>query len=212
MLLSFALSGGTLADQAMSDEVLLYQHLFPEAERQSSQAQPERWKGFRADAQRERWEPAQVQAMREAFKRKPVVADRETPSEKSAGAHPYQDLVSEYASAFGLDPLLVHQVIQAESDYDANAISPKGAKGLMQLMDGLSRQFNINPFDPESNIKVGTGYLAELLERFGRVDLALAAYNAGPSVVEKYGGIPPYPETQQYVSEIIASLGAPTGR
>ncbi len=105
-----------------------------------------------------------------------------------------------------LDPQLVHQVILAESQYNPNAISPKGAKGLMQLMDELSNEFNIDPFDPESNINVGTQYLAKMLARFKSLDLALAAYNAGPGAVEKYNGIPPYEETQNYVSRIKAGM------
>ncbi|MNR52510.1 lytic murein transglycosylase [compost metagenome] len=76
----------------------------------------------------------------------------------------------------------------------------------MQLMPDLSKQFNIDPFDPEMNIKVGTQYFADLLAKYQRIDYALAAYNAGPGNVDKYGGIPPFPETQNYVSKILAGV------
>jgi soluble lytic murein transglycosylase-like protein len=103
-----------------------------------------------------------------------------------------------------VDESLIRAIIHAESAYQPDAQSPKGAQGLMQLMPAIQRKLNIsNPFDPASNIKGGTRYLADLLLEFnGDISLAAAAYNAGPSAVHKYGGIPPYDETREYVKRI----------
>ncbi|BES73875.1 hypothetical protein RE428_48930 (plasmid) [Marinobacter nanhaiticus D15-8W] len=201
-----------LADD-LSDERLLYADLFGGKTGATTSTAPEsgeRWISFESD-DRQAWSAEQVNAMREAFKPKPEKAKQPAAQDQGA-SRPYAALVERYAREAGLDVELVHRVIQQESGYDPTAISSKGAKGLMQLMDSLSQRWNINPFDPESNIKVGTRYLADLLSRFGSVELALAAYNAGPGTVEEYGGIPPYPETENYVSTITASLGAPAGQ
>lgn len=116
-------------------------------------------------------------------------------------------LVEEVAKAHGLDPHLVDLVIRLESGYNPRAVSPKGAKGVMQLMPQTAALYGVeNLFDVEENLRGGVRYLRDLLERFG-FDLAkaLAAYNAGPKAVEKYGGVPPYAETQQYVSSVLSS-------
>ncbi|HEY3041213.1 MAG TPA: lytic transglycosylase domain-containing protein [Pyrinomonadaceae bacterium] len=108
-------------------------------------------------------------------------------------------------SRFGVDPYLVFLVIEQESHFHTRAVSPKGARGLMQLMPGTARRFAVrNPFDPAENIRGGTQYLKDLLTMFkGRVDLALASYNAGEGRVISYGNrVPPFQETQSYVRRI----------
>jgi len=115
-------------------------------------------------------------------------------------------IINEKAEAYDLDPYLIKAVIETESNWNSMAISRKGAMGLMQLMPSTASDMDVrNPFNPEENIEGGTKYLKYLLERFkGDLTLALAAYNAGPNAVEKYGYIPPYTETRQYVSKVLA--------
>lgn len=109
----------------------------------------------------------------------------------------------------GVDPRFIHAVIQQESRYQTRALSHAGAQGLMQLMPATAKRFGCHDVnDPESNIKAGTKYLSWLLKRFeGDVSLALAGYNAGEGAVDKYKGIPPYKETQNYVVKIVANYG-----
>lgn len=115
------------------------------------------------------------------------------------------ELVTRAALAQRLEPALVLAVVQAESGFNPRAVSPAGAKGLMQLMDGTARALGVrDPFDPVENVVAGTRYLRQMLDRFGDERLALAAYNAGPGAVQRYGGIPPYPETQRYVTTVLA--------
>ncbi len=108
------------------------------------------------------------------------------------------------ARKHGPSAKLVHSIIQAESNGDAKAVSPKGAMGLMQLMPETAREYQVSdPFDPEANINGGVRYLKDLLNEFsGNLSLALAAYNAGPAAVRKYQGIPPYPETEAFVKKV----------
>jgi len=125
-------------------------------------------------------------------------------------SRPYDQTIERQATKHGVSPELVRAVIQVESAFNPNAISPKGAMGLMQLMPATATQFGVtNPFHPEQNIGGGTAYLRQLLTRYGnKVDLALAAYNAGPGSVEKYGAVPPYSETRSYVRKVTATSGA----
>lgn len=114
------------------------------------------------------------------------------------------DLIRRCAVANKLDVDLVRAVVRAESNYDVDAVSSAGAIGLMQLHPLTIQDLKVaNPFDPLQNIAGGTKYLRRMLDRFkGDLDLALAAYNAGPSIVERYGGIPPYAETEAYVEKV----------
>ena len=123
---------------------------------------------------------------------------------------PIQDLVDKTARAHGVDPVLVHSVIQVESGYNKHAVSPKGAEGLMQLMPGTARTLGVgNSFDPVQNIEAGVKYLKYLQDLYQDDRLALAAYNAGPKAVEKYKGtIPPYAETESYVEQVGARYRA----
>ena len=109
----------------------------------------------------------------------------------------------------GVDPRFIHAVIRQESRYKKEALSHVGAQGLMQLMPATAKRFGCDdPNDPAANIKAGTKYLAWLLKRFdGDVTLALAGYNAGEGAVDKYNGVPPYNETQNYVRKIVANYG-----
>jgi len=126
-------------------------------------------------------------------------------SAKSAPALPLNEVVNTASAAYHLDPDLVNSVIHAESGFNARAVSPKGARGLMQLMPGTANQLGVNDsFDPQSNVSGGSRYLRELLERYN-FDLvkALAAYNAGTDRVEQYHGVPPFHETRAYVARIV---------
>ncbi|MFY9885136.1 MAG: lytic transglycosylase domain-containing protein [Candidatus Cybelea sp.] len=114
-------------------------------------------------------------------------------------------LVTGASHANGVPPGLVHAVLMAESAGNPSAISVAGAQGLMQLMPGTSASCGIaNPFDPTENVQCGTGYLHSLLHRYhNNVTLAVAAYNAGPGAVDRYHGVPPYPETRAYVVRVL---------
>ena len=120
----------------------------------------------------------------------------------------YDPLIREAATRFRVDALLIRSVMQAESAFDALAVSRAGAQGLMQLMPALAEQFGVDdPFDPRQNIMAGTAYLKQLLRHHdGDVRLALASYNAGMGVVAEYGGVPPFPETQHYIARVTALL------
>lgn len=116
----------------------------------------------------------------------------------------YDDIISEAASKLGVPATLIRSVIAAESSGRHDAVSPAGAKGLMQLMDATAEEMGVsNPFDPSENINGGAAYLKKMLDQYdGDIDLALAAYNAGPGNVDKYGGIPPFPETKAYLARV----------
>jgi soluble lytic murein transglycosylase-like protein len=122
----------------------------------------------------------------------------------------YATFIHTSAQKHGVDEKLIASVIEAESNYDAKAVSRKNALGLMQLLPATAARYAVtNIFDPAQNIEAGTHYLKDLIQRYrGDVKLALAAYNAGPEMVDRYGGIPPFRETQHYVRSITAKLAA----
>lgn len=129
-------------------------------------------------------------------RRKPV-ALRPAPAE-------WRALAREAAEIFGLDAALILAVIRVESAFDHTAESSAGAQGAMQVMPATQEELGlIDPFDPRANVYAGAQYLMHLLRSFGTVDLALAAYNAGPANVEKYGGFPPFPETREFVRRVM---------
>jgi soluble lytic murein transglycosylase-like protein len=127
------------------------------------------------------------------------------PAVSSARAGDLDAVVSAASKRNNIDPDLVSSLILAESVFDPNAVSPRGARGLMQLMPGTAARMGVqNALDPAANVEGGTRYLGELLSRYHNdLSKALAAYNAGPDRVEQYHGVPPYPETQAYVARII---------
>lgn len=136
-----------------------------------------------------------------------------------SGGATYEPLIRQHAYQHGIRADLVRAVIQVESAFNPRAVSPKGAKGLMQLMPATAMSFGVlDPFNPGENIRAGVGYLRQLLDRYNNNEqLALAAYNAGPGAVDKYGSkIPPYQETQNYVRRITSlngtMRGAPSSR
>lgn len=116
-----------------------------------------------------------------------------------------EPLIEQHSQAQSLDPKLVRAVIQAESGYNRRALSNKGAMGLMQLMPATASSLRVrDPWDASENLRGGTAYLRGLIDRFsGRLEWAVAAYNAGPGAVERYGGIPPYRETREYVRRVL---------
>lgn len=120
----------------------------------------------------------------------------------------YRDLVASVSAKHGMDPNVVHAVIQAESAYHSRAVSSKGAKGLMQLMPSTGAMYGaLDLYDPKINIEAGVQHLKMLLKRFrSDLPLALAAYNAGEAAVDRFGGIPPFRETQNYVTRIMRIL------
>lgn len=121
-----------------------------------------------------------------------------------SGHRSYLEIIRRHANRYGLEEALVKAVIKVESDYQPQIVSKKGAQGLMQLIPETSKSLKVNnPFDPSENIRGGSEYLRRMLDLFNNdVELALAAYNSGPSTVQQYGGIPPYEETRSYVKKV----------
>jgi soluble lytic murein transglycosylase-like protein len=153
-----------------------------------------------------------MQALREiklggqAATSKPAPMPKPAPGQLSQAGR-YHDIIDAAARQNEVDPQLVSALINQESGFRADAVSKAGAMGLMQLMPDTAKSLGVtNPFDPAQNVQGGTALLRNLLDRYhGQLDLALAAYNAGPAAVDKYGGVPPYPETEAYVRNIMAS-------
>ena len=135
---------------------------------------------------------------------------RTTRSAPATRSNRFDMLIDEHSTANGVDRHLVKAVIQAESAYNPSATSVKGAMGLMQLMPATAQQYSVrDPYDPAENIRAGVAYLKSLLTKYSHnVELALAAYNAGPGAVAKYGTVPPYRETKDYVKKITVAVDA----
>jgi soluble lytic murein transglycosylase len=128
-------------------------------------------------------------------------------SYRNSYSNNYHVIVNRNASKYSMDASLIMAVIETESSFNSRAVSKRGAIGLMQLMPDTARRMGAKrPFEPEENIEAGTKYLKYLIERFnGDLNLALAAYNAGPKAVERYGDIPPYGETRRYVKKVVGT-------
>ena len=136
----------------------------------------------------------------------PVSAAAAPASEWRARAAAYSDMIDEAARRARVSPALLRAVIAVESAFDARAVSPKGAQGLMQLRPATARRYQVRqPFDPRDNLRGGASYMADLLKRYGNdLELALAAYNAGEDAVDRHGRtVPPYPETRAYVPAVL---------
>jgi soluble lytic murein transglycosylase-like protein len=150
--------------------------------------------------------PDEVPYAAEADSPDPRVAQPTAGGDALAGRTAFDPIIESAAIRHAVDARIVKAVIQVESAFQPRARSPKGAMGLMQLMPKTARQYQArNPYDPHSNIEAGTRYLRQLLNEF-ELPLALAAYNAGESAVRRFGGIPPYAETQAYVAKVLRLL------
>lgn len=122
---------------------------------------------------------------------------------------PLREQARRSAEEAGIDPFLFEALVSVESGFNPRATSPKGAMGLAQLMPGTARMLGVtDAYDPSQNLNAGARYLAQMLRQFGSEELALAAYNAGPGNVTRYGGIPPFAETQSYVQRVLAQRQA----
>lgn len=133
-----------------------------------------------------------------------VAAD--VPARSADPATPYAQLFNEIGPVHDIEPALLAAVALVESAFDPAAVSPAGAQGLMQFMPATAAEMDVDPFDPASAVDGAARYLRRELDRFGSLELALAAYNAGPGAVQRHGGIPPFPETQRYVDKVLEVL------
>jgi soluble lytic murein transglycosylase-like protein len=176
----------------------------------------------RAKVEDVRKQLAQADATLEAARKPPATIGADVPTTFVARVEPawttgskqVDGLIRYYGARYGVDPYLVYCVMHQESRFGSGAVSSKGAQGLMQLMPGTAARYGVtNPYDPAQNIMAGTRYLKDLLRLFnGRVDLALAGYNAGEGAVMKYGNrVPPYNETRNYVRIIGARYNGGSG-
>ena len=121
---------------------------------------------------------------------------------------PYADLFTQAGSRYGVDPAVLAAMAKTESNFNSSAVSSSGAQGLMQFMPGTAAGLGVDTSDPTSSINGAARYLSSLTQQFGSTPLALAAYNAGPGTVQRYGGIPPYGETQSYVQKVTSAAEA----
>jgi hypothetical protein len=121
---------------------------------------------------------------------------------------PYADLFTQAGSRYGVDPAVLAGMARTESNFNSAAVSPAGARGLMQFMPATAAGLGVDTSDPASSIDGAARYLSRLTEQFGSTELALAAYNAGPGTVQRYGGIPPYGETRSYVQKVTSAAEA----
>ncbi|MBJ7454146.1 MAG: transglycosylase SLT domain-containing protein [Blastococcus sp.] len=143
-----------------------------------------------------------------------VLPEQAAPAAAGAGAGggvagvPYANLFTSAAGRHGVDASLLAAVASVESNFDAGAVSPAGAQGLMQFMPATAQGLGVSALDPASAVDGAARYLKQLTGQFGSTELALAAYNAGPGTVSRYGGIPPYPETQNYVRNVMSKAEA----
>jgi hypothetical protein len=141
-----------------------------------------------------------------------VLPEQTTGATATAGSAlagvPYANLFSQAASRYGVDASLLAAVASQESSFNSQAVSPAGAQGLMQFMPATAKGLGVNALDPTSAINGAAKYLSSLTKQFGTTELALAAYNAGPGTVSRYGGIPPYSETQNYVRAVMTKAEA----
>ena len=137
-----------------------------------------------------------------------TTATASAPSGAALAGVPYADLFSRAASRYGVDPSVLAAMASQESGFNSQAVSPAGAQGLMQFMPATAQGLGVNALDPNSAIDGAARYLSSLTKQFGSTDLALAAYNAGPGTVSRYGGIPPYTETQNYVRNVMSKAEA----
>jgi soluble lytic murein transglycosylase-like protein len=135
----------------------------------------------------------------------PIATSSESAAGTGGGGGEYDSVIEQAAARYGLDPAVLHGLIQQESGFDPSAQSSAGASGLTQLMPGTASSMGVaNPLNPTESIEGGARYLSQLMSQFGGdTEDALAAYNAGPGAVQQYGGIPPYAETQSYVSKVL---------
>ena len=133
------------------------------------------------------------------------IRERSKPAPSWYYSEKYDDLITKASERFGVSFPLLKAIIKAESDFDARAVSKKGAMGLMQIMPQNFKLLGLkDPFDPTQNINAGARYFKQLYERFkGKLALSLAAYNAGPTAVDRYKTIPPYEETEEYVKRVL---------
>lgn len=146
----------------------------------------------------------------------PAPSPPSVPAAKPQPASSAEEIITRAAVKAGLPPDILHSVAKAESGYRTNAVSPKGAIGLMQLMPGTAAELHANPYDPQQNAEAGAAYLAQLLIKYEndphQVSKAIAAYNAGPGAVDKYKGVPPYRETVNYVNRVISDYNRRTAK